>query len=163
MTKTLRSVFSWHTSYRILPFRSALHNRSAPQPVVRGTSQLPETFYRMKIGQFSRELWPFFWLDVTFQELFKEISVARLINVRFSIRNHRWKAQNLLYQFQLSDLDLHSRRAPVNGRIRYIEYASLDIWIIHEFWCLSFYGAHFHTFTLPVYFSRVDKLYKPKS
>ena len=29
-------------------------------PVVRGSSQLPETFYGVKIGQFSRELQPFF-------------------------------------------------------------------------------------------------------
>ena len=87
-------------------------------PIVRGSSQLPETFYRMKIGQFSRELWAFFWINVTFEELFKEISLARLIIVWFSTQNHRWKARNLLYQFQLSDLDLHSRRAPLNGRIR---------------------------------------------
>ncbi len=29
-------------------------------PIVRGSSQLPETFYGMKIGQFSRGLQPFY-------------------------------------------------------------------------------------------------------
>ncbi len=75
----------------------------------------------MKIGQFSREIWPFFWLNVTFQDLFTEISLACLIIVRCSIRNHRWKAKNLLYHFQLPEPVLHSRSAPLNGRLRYHE------------------------------------------
>ena len=83
----------------------------APPPIARGSSQLPETFYGMKIRQFLREIWSFFWLNVTFQDLFTEISLACLIIVRFSIRNHRWKARNLLYLFQLPDHVLHSQGA----------------------------------------------------
>ncbi len=93
-------------------------------PIVRGSCQLPETFYRMKIGQFWREIWPFFWLNVTFQDLFTEINLARLIIVRFSIRNHCWKAENLLYRFPSPDPVLYSRRAPLNGRIQYAWWSS---------------------------------------
>ena len=49
------------------------------------------------------------------------MTLARLIIVQFPIRNHRWKAQNLLYPFKLSYVVLQSRSAPLNGRLRYID------------------------------------------
>ena len=48
------------------------------------------------------------------------MGLTRLIIVRFSIRNHRWKAKNLLYHPNLSDLVLQSRSAPLFGRLRYV-------------------------------------------
>ena len=63
--------------YRNLPIRGALHNRAAPI-IVRGSSQLPGTYYRMKIGQFPREIWPFFLTKCG-----RRLSLAPLITVRF--------------------------------------------------------------------------------
>ncbi len=41
-------------------YRLEAHYIIEAHPLVRGSSRLPETFYEMKIGQFSRELQPFF-------------------------------------------------------------------------------------------------------
>ena len=55
-----------------------------------------------------------------------KIDVVPLIIVRFSIRNHRWKARNLSFLLNLSDLTLLERPAPLLGRIRYfLEFSGL--------------------------------------
>ncbi len=49
-----------------------------------------------------------------------KIVIASLISVWFSIRNHRWKALNLSFLFNLSDLALLEGPAPLLGRLRWL-------------------------------------------
>ncbi len=48
-----------------------------------------------------------------------KIDIVSLIIVRFSIRNHRWKAENLSFSLNPSALTLSERPAPLLGRLRY--------------------------------------------
>ncbi len=50
-----------------------------------------------------------------------KIGIVSLIIVRFSIRNHRWKAGNLSFLINLSVLTLLERPAPLLGRLRYLK------------------------------------------
>ena len=53
-----------------------------------------------------------------------KIDLISLIIDRFSIRDHRWKAQNLSFYPMVSDLTLLSRPAPLLGRLRYTSHPS---------------------------------------
>ncbi len=48
-----------------------------------------------------------------------KIDTVFLIIVRFSIRNHRWNAQNPSFLSVYSDMNLLERPAPLLGRLRY--------------------------------------------
>ena len=48
-----------------------------------------------------------------------KIDLVSLIIVRFSSRNHRWKAENLSLFLNLSDMTLLERPVPLLGRLRY--------------------------------------------
>ena len=60
---------------------------------------------------------PLVWRNPMLSQMTK-IDTVSLIIVRFSIRNHRWKAGNLNFLYNLSDLTLLERPAPLLGRIR---------------------------------------------
>ncbi len=58
-----------------------------------------------------------------------KIDIVSLIIVRFSIRNHRWKAENLSFFPNLSDLTLLERPAPLlKKNLSYL--SSTPLWIL---------------------------------
>ncbi len=61
---------------------------------------------------------PIVWKNPMTSYLAK-IYVVSLIIVRFSIRNHRWKAEKVSFPSELLDMVLLERPAPLLGRIRY--------------------------------------------
>ena len=70
-----------------------------------------------------------------------KIDLISLIIDRFSIRNHRYNAQNLKLHSMVSDLTLLSRPAPLLGRLRYtlLPYSIREGVIIHfNYYTLQF-------------------------
>ncbi len=64
---------------------------------------------------------PIVWKNPVLSQMAK-IDIVSLIIVRFSIRNHHWKAENLSFLPTLSDLTLLERPAPLLGRLRYVTF-----------------------------------------
>ena len=91
---------TFFTMYRNLLIRGALHVIEGPSIVTplipRSASKVLQIFKFFPIWDY----WCKCILNATFQEHFKEISLAHLKIVRFSIRNHRWKAQLLNQIFE---------------------------------------------------------------
>ena len=103
-------------AYRNLPIRDTLHNRSAPY----GQRKLSasKNFLRNENWTIFQGATAIFLTKCNiFLHNFTKISRARLIIVRFSIRNDHWKARNLPYHFQLSDHLLQSRSVPLFSRL----------------------------------------------
>ena len=80
LDKVVSIFFKVADQYRTIISRLEAHY-IIDYPIVGGSSPLPQTFYGMKIRQFSRELRPFFWKNVRFWDLFTKISIAHLIIV----------------------------------------------------------------------------------
>ena len=55
-----------------------------------------------------------------------KITTVPFIIVQLVIRNHCWKAENLSFLLNLSDLSLLERPAPLLGRFRYMADMDLD-------------------------------------
>ena len=65
LDKVVSTFFKVADQYRTVISRLEAHYIIEDYPIVRGSSQLLQPLYGMKIRQFSRELWPFFGINVT--------------------------------------------------------------------------------------------------
>ncbi len=69
-----------------------------------------------------------------------KIGIVSLIIVRFSIQNHRWKAENLTFSLNLADLTLLERPVPLLGRLWYTH----NEWTMSIHWNNSLYDSPQH-------------------